>query len=276
MRQISHLAAADGMFIMRKIMLVIDDIQGLVSLENLLRRLGFDVLSLGKDLLVGDALMRFQPDIAIATLKGRSVDGLKAAARIKKQVPTCKIALSYPSGDQPIVTEEIRDLVDGMIASPIQSARAIRMVAKFAGLDSTSLIEKLEKLTRQKEVEESIHVTGEYRPETKQENKSSDRPATEPPRAENAKPVPGVWDPEKTPGKSAELRSARSDRYDAYLMAHDEFPAAQCLPREKAQAAMKDLKKAAEKEKALIDQINEEKKAFVKTMFTEKKKRGGR
>jgi DNA-binding response OmpR family regulator len=91
---------------MRKVMLVIDEIQQLVGLETFMRRLGFDVLSLSKDALVPDALLGFQPEIVIASQQGRNVDGLKLSKRLKKtMVPPPRIAISY-HGAPPVLSKD--------------------------------------------------------------------------------------------------------------------------------------------------------------------------
>ena len=50
---------------MQKILLVIDEFTELEALESLLKRLGFDVLSVGKEVLVADALLRFSPETSM-------------------------------------------------------------------------------------------------------------------------------------------------------------------------------------------------------------------
>ena len=234
-------------------MLVIDDYKELVALENLLRRLGFDVLSLGKDILVPDALVRFHPEIVIATAKGRAVDGLKVAARVKKQAPSPRVALAYTAGTAPNLTEENKRVVDGLIAVPIQPASAIKLIAQLTGLEVAPLLEKFQKFTLGRSSEpSSVRVSNDFEPKPVNESVSVSGDA---------------WDPTKTPGRAAQMRTGRSDRYDAYLNAKDEPIEHQVVPREKAQSAMRELKRAADKEKDLIDQINQEKLAFAKAMF---------
>lgn len=240
---------------MRKIILVIDDFKELLGFENFLRRLGFDVLSLGKDILINDALLRFVPDIVIANFKSRSVDGLRLAQRLKKQVPQVRMALLHPTGAPPVLPLEASYLVDAWVEMPYQPKSVIRMISQFAGIDSQALLEKYGKISSAKlldDAEKSVFVT------------------------EGEKKDESGWDPQQTPGKSATIRSIRSDRYEQFLREHDEGPADGVLPHDRAQAAMEQLKKDALSDKDVLEKINAEKRAFVETLFTEKVAVGGK
>lgn len=233
---------------MRKVMLVVDDYQEMVAIENLLCRLGFDVLSLGKDILVNDALYRFQPEIVIATSKGHSVDGYKVAERMKRIFPPPKVALTYSGGIPPALTPKSKMNVDGLIATPILPQNLIKLVARLGDLDPEPLLEKFQKIMSapmsQKDLE-LVRVFGQ------RESLES-------------------WDPVKTPGQAASLRSARSNRYDEFLQKHaDEVPQQKVLPREKALAAMEELKADSLSEAMLLEEIHREKIKFVKTLFGE-------
>jgi hypothetical protein len=135
---------------MRKIMLVIDDYNELVSLEGFFRRLGFDVLSLGKDILAAGALLSFTPDLLLATAKGRQVDGAKLALRLKKSAPSAKIALMYPSSSKPALTSDVEMVVDALIELPWSARSLIDITAKLLGLDAQPLLDKHEKINASK------------------------------------------------------------------------------------------------------------------------------
>ncbi|MES2963776.1 MAG: hypothetical protein V4760_07775 [Bdellovibrionota bacterium] len=237
---------------MRKVMLVIEDYSEMIGLETTLRRLGFDVLSVAKDVLVNDALLGFFPEILIATYKGRNVDGVKLALKLKKhQIPPA-IALLH-SGSAPLISGEDRRAIDAFLESPLRAKSAIETVAKLAKMPVAPLLEKYEKVTNVdlSQGDELLIVgTKAAAPEV------------------SAK---GEWDPVKTPGSSSISRSARSDRYDKFLTEHDE-PVDRVMSHEVAAKAMRDLKKAALAEKDQLDKIDKEKREFVKAMFVPKKK----
>ena len=131
---------------MRKVMLVIDDFKELVHLESLLRRIGFDVLSLGKDILVNDALLRFQPDLVIASAKGRAVDGIKLSQRMKKLSPAPRIALAYQAGNPPTLPQEAQGAVDALIETPVHPLTVIKVLSQLMATPAEPLLAKYEKI----------------------------------------------------------------------------------------------------------------------------------
>ncbi len=263
---------------MRKIMLVIEDYTDLIALENLLRRVGFDVLSLGKDILVNDALLRFQPDIVIATSKGRVVDGLRVAARVKKQTPAPRVALTYALGNAPTLTSEGQTLVDAMVVLPIQSASFLKVMSQLAGIDASSLLAKYEKIsTVRPQEEELMHVTGEAPAPVESRFVRNTPVETTAPSVLDEDPwakSEEEWDPTKKPGQASTTRSIRSDRYDRFLNTMEEEKFDNVLPREKAAAAMRELKKAAEKDKDKLEELDRERREFVKVLFEDEASRG--
>lgn len=233
---------------MRKVMLVIEDYSEMIGLESTLRRLGFDVLSVAKDALVNDALLGFFPEILVVTYKGRNVDGLKLALKLKKHNIPPAVALLH-AGSAPLLSGEERRAIDAFLESPLKAKSAIETIAKLAQMPAAPLLEKYEKVTNvDLSRGDELLIVG---------NKA---PAAEAPLSK------GEWDPVKTPGTSTVARSARSDRYDKFLADHDE-PVDRVMPHEVAAKAMRDLKKAAQAEKAELDKIDEEKRQFVKAMF---------
>jgi hypothetical protein len=235
---------------MRKVMLVIEDYSEMIALESTLRRLGFDVLSVAKDTLVNDALLGFFPEVLIATYKGRNVDGVKLALKLKRhQIPPATALLHM--GSAPLLDGEERRAIDAFLESPLKAKTAIETIAKLAKMPSGPLLEKFEKVSNADlSTNEDLLIVGNR----------AQAPAP------NAR---GEWDPVKTPGTSSISRSSRTDRYDKFLSEHDE-PVDGVMSHEVAAKAMRDLKKAAQAEKDKLDAIDKEKREFVKAMFDPK------
>ena len=244
-------------------MLVIDEYKDLVALENLLRRVGFDVLSVGKELLVNDALLRFHPELVIATAKGRSVEGPRLALRLRKLSPPPRVVLV--TNGPLALSPELRLVVDGVIETPIQPEVVLMTIAKVAGTDSEQLLAKYGKITTSAKWAgpESRKVLGEER-----------APVEAKPQATIGRPTPAyqpqrAWHPVANPGNSAAARSERSDRYDKFLKDNDLGKVDGVMSKEKSQAAMRDLKKHAETQRETLAKIDEEKLAFAKSLFDE-------
>ena len=319
---------------MRKVMLVIDDFKELVHLESLLRRIGFDVLSLGKDILVNDALLRFHPDLVIASAKGRAVDGIKLSQRMKKLSPAPRIALAYQAGNPPTLPQEAQGAVDALIETPVHPLTVIKVLSQLMATPAEPLLAKYEKIAgkgateiresaaekrmksdaapvfvhgnKDGEQKQSRHVTGEVSQNEKATRVTSinrnesgkgagpvtgtqpgagfkarvvsqqeDEEVTEVDYDETddstdgaeATEVTAEWDPVKTPGTAATIRTQRSDSYDYFLTQHDDDKVDGVLPREASLQAMRQLKKDAAPEQESLEQIDAEKRAFAKKLF---------
>ena len=246
---------------MRKVMLVIDEFSEMVGLESFLRRLGFDVLSLGKEMLVTDALLSFQPEIVIASFRGRNVEGLRLAQRLKKtMVPPPRVVLAY-SGARPQIPQESQRTVEALLEIPVEPQTAIQMLAKLSGLAPEPILEKYAKvssavLTRD---EKAVLITDQAPRATK----GASGVAVTGGSTNESK----GWDPKSAPGQASTARSERSSRYDQYLAAHDTERTDKVLPHDKAAKAMAKLKKDSESEKDRLDRIEAEKQAFAKALF---------
>ena len=246
---------------MKKVMLVIDEIQQLHGLESFLRRLGFDVLSLGKDSLVSDAILSFVPEVVIASERGRNVDGLRLAQKLKKTiVPLPRMALCF-NGAAPIISAQDLKAIDALLELPLAGEAGLRLLAQLAGVSAEPLVEKYRKfagakLTREEEI---VIITGAV--------------------GGGSGPTGGAetgreaWDPKRDVGQAAEIRTARSSRYDKFLDANArDFEGGvteRVLPRERAQAAMKELKKQSASEAEELARIHAEKIKFAEAMFEE-------
>ena len=256
-------------YLMRKVMLVIDEIQQMVGLESFLRRLGFDVLSLSKDSQVADAQLGFLPDIVIASHHGRNVDGLKLSRQLKKTLrPPPRIAISY-SNSPPALSKDDEKSVDALMEIPAAGENAIRLVSQLAGLSPEPLLEKYRKFSTAKlsRDEQFVIVQGAPTGGRLLGTLSESNAAVE-------------WDPIKSPGTSTSACSERSNKYDEFLENHSKDlangAAEKVLPRERAAVLMKKLKDASVGDKDRLDKIQAEKIKFAEALFedddNEKKK----
>lgn len=242
-------------------MLVIDEIQQLVSLEGFLRRLGFDVLSLGKEILVTDALLRFTPELVIASEKGRHVDGVKLAQRLKRTVtPVPRVALCF-AGSAPVGSPADLKTIDALFELPLAGEAGVRLISKLTGIDPEPLLKKFQKFAGAKTSREDQTIVVSS--------------ATG--GAASSTITVADWDPKKNPGASATVRTERSNRYDQLLevKAGDlgETAVKGVMPRERAAQAMAKLKKDSEPEKDELDRIQAEKIKFAEAMFADESKK---
>lgn len=255
---------------MRKILLVIDEYRELVAIENLLRRVGFDVLSVGKDILVNDALAGFLPDIVIVTMKGRAVDGVKVSSRVRKLTPAPRVAFVTGIDNAAASAVEQKLFTDAVIALPLQPVAVIRTVAQLSNLDPNPLIGKFQKLSSGRMADGKDDVVFEGRGA---EGEPVGGPAG--PRftddgsefSDGAARTEG-WDPVTTRGKAATLRTERSDRYEQFLRRTDE-PVDGLLPKEIVAAAVRKLKLESAKEAEDLERLEAQKREFVRALFVD-------
>lgn len=251
---------------MKKIMLVIDDFQELVHIESVLKRVGFDVLSIGKEVLLADAIVGFHPDILMASARGRAVDGFRLAPRIKKMTPPPRVALVVATNQTITLTNEVRPFVDALIEAPIDGKRLIQIVAQLAGIASENLLKKYEKLSASglKSSDGSIRVSDGH-------GAARDTIVVNGGAASSAQDKAVHWDPRANAGTASTARTLRSDRYEKFLTDHTEEVSA-VLPAEAAKKAMEKLRDDSSNEKPALEKIDDEKREFVKVMFTKNKK----
>lgn len=134
-------------------MLVIDEYNELEFLESLLRRLGFDVLSLNKDLSVPSAILGFFPDLVMAQVKSRAVDGVALSHKVRKLAPQARMVLLHPVG-QPPKGPELKNTVDAFLDMPVDPSKLIAMLAQLGSLDEKILQDKLNRMAAGKMSEE--------------------------------------------------------------------------------------------------------------------------
>jgi CheY-like chemotaxis protein len=131
----------------RKLLLVIEDYAELISLESLLRRVGFDVLSLSREASVAETALAFTPDLLLATYRGRNIDGLRLAQRMKAQVGhRLRVLFILPPGFDPKDPALARVGADAWLPLPVDHVRTLRILSRILNIPVEPLVEKLGKI----------------------------------------------------------------------------------------------------------------------------------
>lgn len=131
---------------MRKVLLVIDDFNELVGLEKLFRRLGFDVLSLGRDATVGEVVLYFPADLCISSFKGKNVDGARLRGKLRKSNSEVKLVVLLPQG-MTLSESDVKSFeVDAVIETPFDPVSALRLVGRLMKLNVDELESKYKKI----------------------------------------------------------------------------------------------------------------------------------
>ena len=243
---------------MQKVLLVIDEFNELEAMESLFKRLGFDVLALGKESLVADALLGFHPELALISFKARNVDGVRLATKLKTLKPTAaqvsiKVALVWATGmPAPKMNPESAWIVDAMVEVPLKPVLVIQMVSRLLNIPEYQLMKKYERAAAQ-----STSASAQAGVATVTEVPAAPRAVQE-----DGTPIPSH------PSEKESLK--RSERYAEFLRVHpDEVD--KVLPREKMQSEIRKVKASETPEtKAEVEDINAEKRAFTVSLFKKK------
>lgn len=254
-------------------MLVIDDFNELVGLETLFRRLGFDVLSLGREIHVPEAILGFPPDLVIATGFGRHVDGLSLAPKLKfgsHSQPKLVVLLPYTDPNDEFGAP--RDLsfaeVDAVIETPFDLLSALKIVAKLLNLEFEPLMQKYGKIVGARLFEpDELKILKHAVEPTRVLHVTSAEPVARPGAIPVAPPVAEI------PVFKRPM-SAREARYAKFLddKAEEELP-----PMANAETMKKSIRELANSEEDSIEAVQKaakltrEKREFVRAMIEKSK-----
>lgn len=220
---------------MKKILLLIEDYTDQSAFEYLFKRIGFDCSSVSRDALLGESLLTFIPDLVIVGSQGRNVDYRKVEPRLSRLQPKPKMAFIQrrPDGTQvkgPYIapTGSLMEFYDGAIELPVDTRSFVKFVCKILEVDQSSFIDKFEKLEQAQKLEGN-DVLSTFKAETKE--------------------VP------------------REKKYDLFLKSHPTPEDASIMSGALARKAMQELAIDSEPEKVSLEQLEEERRNFVRELY---------
>lgn len=127
-------------------LLLVDDYRELVFLQTLLKKTGFDVDGTQNGSKYEELKLTLNPELIIASSKGKTINGLKLAEDLKKHNDLPNFILIVPHK----MAQKVHGLklknVDGIIDSPVDAKKLLVTIAKVAGLDSDALVQKYRKM----------------------------------------------------------------------------------------------------------------------------------
>lgn len=131
---------------MLRVFLVIDDYNELIYLQSLLKKLGFDVEGLQNQRKYSDVSLGFNPQILIATAKGKKVDGLALSRSITKRRGIPKIIALKSAGERLTAAELDECGVDQVLDTPINVKKLLVAIANLGSVEEAVLLEKYAKV----------------------------------------------------------------------------------------------------------------------------------
>lgn len=257
---------------MLRTLLVVDDYTELLFLQTLLKKLGFDVDGIQNERSFEEAFLALNPDIVIATAKGKKVDGLQMAENLRKVrgLPKVIMLASGPMLDR-LQTLNIPS-VDGILESPVSAMRLLGMMAKHGGLDQAHLLEKYRKLKatlspereadlqilKRDEEDGELTLEGMMTPPLKMPSTANS--GAEPAKLEASANTP---DGGKVSTTAIQKRQQRFQKHVA-AMAKDQ-PESDRFDRSRIQSFTKEIR--ANENPAESAKLEEERQQFVKELF---------
>ncbi|MCE3011326.1 MAG: hypothetical protein LW875_12025 [Proteobacteria bacterium] len=135
---------------MKKILLVYDDFNELTLTESYLKRVGFDVLGIGNEILINEQILGFNPDLIVAYGRNHRVSSVSVGQKLKDHRSyQGKVLIVVPQGFRPTAQEVLKMKADGLMETPFTADKLIGLICKVMSLDSKLFLEKWKKVERE-------------------------------------------------------------------------------------------------------------------------------
>lgn len=135
---------------MKKILLVYDDFNELTLTESYLKRVGFDVLGIGNELLVSEQILAFNPDLIVAFGRNHRVSSVSVGQKLKDHRSyQGRVIIIVPQGHRPTAQDVLKMKADGIMEAPFAADKLIALMCKVLALDSKLFLEKWKKVERE-------------------------------------------------------------------------------------------------------------------------------
>ena len=250
---------------MAKVLVAVDDYSELVFLETLFKKVGLDVEAVQNDVAVPEKMLGFSPDLMIISAYGSRVNPIRLLSKIRRKDGYPRIIVLFQKG-RPGAEKDLKGHVDAMLESPIHPRFLLEAAENLLGIESGSLMRKMERMDYSDKSEQIQHIKGDGKVETTKVSGSTRFPLRHP-------GIPFQEAPEK-PDDIAEFhdKNAMTEeeirrkqyRYDAWTDS-EILPPFQGIGRERAAAYEKEWRKH-ENDPEIVD-IDEERKAFARALF---------
>ncbi len=215
-----------------------------LACQTLLKKLGFDVVTITKDALFEKNILGFLPDIVIASFKTKNVDGISLGTRAKKLISKPRVLLLY-TAHEPEVTPEQKLSFDFLLSSPFEFEQLLRCTAEMARIDVKALLEKYSK-RRMRRPQQENNISSSF---GKDITNSPDN---------------GVTYPKYTSTMLSEVRQAR---YKEYLERTKGEEVDKVIDRKTMNMKVAMLEAEMTDDQNLMTSINSQKLEFAKDMF---------
>lgn len=135
---------------MNKVLLAYEDYSEMLTIQSVLKKVGFDVLTTSSEFSLSEQVLSFNPEIIIGYGKGPKVSTLGVGRRLKDMPRwTGRVILIFPAGMKTDPADLAKVRMDMALEAPLEVTRLLQVLGNYTGQDSRALVEKMMKAVAQ-------------------------------------------------------------------------------------------------------------------------------
>ena len=253
-------------------LLAIDAYSELVYFQTLLKKVGFDVDGIQNTRNFEEVRLTFNPDLLIASAKGKNINGLSIMEKMKRRGGRPKSILIIPTALAAKLSGLKLKNVEATVPSPVEAEVILSTIADVLERDKQALLDKYEraKANLDPDNDNDVHLMrSTYDQEAHRAGAARETEATQDAVVSggNVEELPSPFDGRDYSKDTSITPDERKRRMQKWLLSMKE-PEQDGFPRDVVKLENKRLREE-EDEEGLHD-LEEERRAFVRSMFKKK------
>lgn len=147
-----------------------DDYNEGLRVETILRKVGFDVVSLGSEASLDKEILGFRPEVVIAAGQTSQLSSVSIGMKLKKhRTFSGAVILGFPEGFKVEPDDLLNIRVDQILSFPFDVSKLIEVLGNLLNIESQPLLDKLKRFAT--EVPEAKPRKVERKPISRREEK---------------------------------------------------------------------------------------------------------
>lgn len=135
---------------MSKVLLCYEDYSEMMTIQSVLKKVGFDVLTISSEFSLSQQILSFNPDIVVGYGRGPKVATVGVGRRMKEMPRWLgRVVLIFPAGAKPDPADLARIRMDMALEAPLEVTRLIQVLANLTNQDPRLLVERMMKAVAQ-------------------------------------------------------------------------------------------------------------------------------
>lgn len=141
---------------MSKVLLVYEDYSEMMTIQSVLKKVGFDSVAISSEFSLSQQILSFNPDIVIGYGKGPKVSTVGVGRRLKEMPRwSGKAILIFPAGAKPDPKDLVKMRMDMALEAPLEVTRLLQVLAHLTGANPQDLVERMMKAVAQEAAAQS-------------------------------------------------------------------------------------------------------------------------